>query len=337
MGERLKGKVAVVPGSGQGIGREIAKALAAEGAKVVTNNRKPADNVINSGMLNEEKMKKLTPELQQWVKEQYAIFNGDAETTADEIRKSGGEAAACFADITDYDGAKKLIDFAAETYGSVDILVNVAAAFGCSPIEKMPKEMWDSIIGVKPTGYFHTIRHAVPYMIKNKWGRIINCSSPSFMGGDIRQAAYCTANAGAVGLAWALASELAQYNITCNAFAPCAKTRASVDMEVFDKIAPKGDGSTISGKPLFGFDDNPPAENLAPFIAYLASDDAKEVTGSVFLLNGNFYGLYSNPQIAATMFKTEGKWTVDEIAETAPNTLFKDYHNINWKPEPPKK
>ena len=333
MGEHLKGKVAVVPGSGQGIGREIAKALAAEGAKVITNNRKPATNVIESGMINAEKMAKLTPEMQQWVKDQYAVFNGDAETTAKEIREAGGEATACFADITNYDDAKRLMDFAAETYGTIDILVNVAAAFGCSPIEKMPEEMWDSIIGVKPTGYFHTIRHAVPYMIKNRWGRIINCSSPSFMGGDIRQAAYCTANAGAVGLAWALASELAQYNITCNAFAPCAKTRASVDMEVFDKCCGEGETTTISGQPLFRFDDNPPAENLAPFIAYLASDEAKDVTGSVFLLNGNFYGLYTNPQITTHMFKAEGKWTVDEIAKTAPETLFRDYHNINWKPE----
>lgn len=329
MGNRLNGKVAVVTGSGQGVGRAIAIALAQEGAKVVTNNRSPIkENVTNQ--LDEARLARLTPEQLEWYKVEVEKYSGDAETTAAAIRAMGGEATACFGDITNFDEAKRIVDTAAETYGSVDILINVAGAFGFAPIEKITEELWDKVTGVKPKGYFNMIRHAVPYMRKKGWGRIINCSSPAFLGGDIRQAEYCTANAGVLGLTWALACELADDGITSNAFAPAAKTRASVDMELFDKVVDKDETSTKSGKPIVGYDETQPPELFAPFFAYLASDEAKDVNGSVFLTMGGFIGRYSNPAIVTNMFSPEG-WTVDEIVEKAPDTLFKDYKNINQK------
>jgi 3-oxoacyl-[acyl-carrier protein] reductase len=331
MGNYLQGKVAVVTGSGQGVGRAIAKALAAEGAKVITNNRNPIKKGENrAGMLDEEKIARLVPEMQEWVRSEYEAFAGDAETTAEAIRAAGGEATACFGDISDFDEAKRIIDTAVETYGSVDILINVAGAFGFSPIDKMTRELWDKVNSVKPTGYFNMIRHAVPYMKKNNWGRIINCTSPAFMGGDIRQAEYCTANAGVLGLTWALATELAPDGITSNAFAPVAKTRASIDMEVFDKTVAKDETSTISGTPIMKYDDTPLPDLSAPFFSYLSSDEAANVTGTVFLCAGNFIARWSNPEIVANMFDKDG-WTVEKIVEKAPTTLFKDYKNINQK------
>ena len=139
MGDYLKGKVAIVTGSGMGIGRAVAKALAAEGCKVVTNNRAPWDGVIP---VDEEKFSKLSKEMQDWAMTEYAKYYGDAERTAQEIRDAGGEAVACFGDISDYEAAGKLTECAIKTYGKLDIVVNIASAFGFSPVQDMPKKMW---------------------------------------------------------------------------------------------------------------------------------------------------------------------------------------------------
>ena len=167
-------------------------------------------------------------------------------------------------------------------------------------------------------------------MKKKGWGRIINCSSPAWTGGDIRQCEYCAANAGVVGMTWGLAIELAENGITCNVFAPAAKTRASVDAELFDKVTDVDEHATKSGEPFVKYDESQPPETFAHFIAYLASDEAANVTGSVFMTMGGFIGRWANPAFEATMFKPEG-WTMDSIIETAPETLFKDYKNINQK------
>jgi NAD(P)-dependent dehydrogenase (short-subunit alcohol dehydrogenase family) len=301
-------------------------ALAAEGARVVTNNRAPVKkNTTNQ--LDEARLSRLSPEQLEWYNTEVEKYSGDAETTAAAIRAAGGEAAACFGDISDFNEAKRIVDTAAETYGSVDILVNVAGAFGFAPIEKLTEELWDKVTGVKPKGYFNMIRHAVPYMRKKGWGRIINCSSPAFMGGDIRQAEYCAANGGVNSMSFGLACELLEDGITVNVFAPGAKTRASIDMELFDKVVDRDETSTKSGIPIVGYDDTAPPEPFAPFIAYLASDAAKSVTGSVFMTGGGFIGRFANPEIVATMADPEG-WTMEKLIKTAPEILFKDYKNI---------
>lgn len=327
MSKHLEGKVAIVTGSGQGIGRAIAKALAAEGCKVVTNNRKPCKkNAV--AMFEKERVNRLDAETQAWVEKEVETYAGDAETTAQAIRDAGGEAVACFADITDWDQAKKLVDTAVEAFGTVDIVINVAGAFGFCAVDEMSKELWDTVLTAKPTGHFYVIRHAVPYMMKNGWGRIINCSSGAFMGGEIRQSEYCAANAGTIGLIRGLAWELQDYNITANAFCPVAKTRASIDMEIFDKTVGDGKTSTLSGKPIAAYDTTPLPEDFAPFMAYLCTDEAKDITGTVFMTMGKFIGRYTDPTLAAMMKPEEGEdWTVDKMIATAPDTLLKDYKN----------
>ena len=328
MGDLLKGKVAVVTGSGQGIGRAIAIELARQGAKVVTNNRKPG-GTQGPDMLTEKMINSMDPAQKEWVLKQYQNFAGDAESTAKAIKEEGGEATAFYADIADFEAAKALIEKAVTTYGSIDILVNVAGTFGFSPIEKMSREMWDKVTAVKPGGYFNTIRSALPYMIEKKWGRIINCTSRAFWGDVIKHAEYCAANAGVVGLTRAVAIEMYEHGITCNAFSPFARTRAAVDLEKYDTVVEDGNKALLNADFAIPFEATPDPENLAPFICYLASEHAANISGTIFELAGNSISMYSEPRITKTVFKEGGRWMVEEIAEKAPFMLFRDYEGLS--------
>jgi 3-oxoacyl-[acyl-carrier protein] reductase len=327
MGNTLKDKVAVITGSGQGIGRAIAIGLAQEGTKVVTNNRQPKST--GHALLTDAQLAVLDKKkLAQFKKETEAI-SGDAETTAKEIRKAGGEAVAFFGDISDFNAAEKLIKTAVKSFGRIDILVNVAGAFGFSPLEKMTEELWDKVTTIKPKGYFNTIRHAVPYMMKQKWGRILNCTSRAFLGDVIKHAEYCTANAGVVGLTKAVAIEMREHGITSNAFSPFAKTRADYELRAYTDVVDAADSPWIgrkaggSGMPVLV---SPTPDYIAPFICYLCSDAAAHISGSVFSLGGNGIGMYSEPVIARSITKFgEGPWTVEEILQQAPKGLFSGY------------
>ena len=331
MGELLKGKVAVVTGSGQGIGRGIAVALAEEGAKIVTNNRCPGStgNII----LTDEQLANLDKEKREWYIRETAAINGDAETAANEIRKVGGEAVPFYGDIADFDVAAKLIQTAIDSFGKIDILVNVAGTFGFSPVEKISEELWEHVTRTKPKGYFNTIRHALPHMIKQKWGRIINCTSRAFMGDLIKHTEYCVANAGVVGLTKAVAIEMRGHGITCNAFSPFAKTRASYDLDVYPQAVGEEDYPFVvrGPQPMPEGDMlkmTPGPEYAAPFVCYLASDAAKDISGSVFSVGGNGIGLYSDPEIARNITKFgEGPWTMEELMRQVPMGLLMGYRS----------
>jgi 3-oxoacyl-[acyl-carrier protein] reductase len=334
MSNVLKGKVAVVAGSGQGIGRGIAIGLAQEGAKVVTNNRKKGGT--GNAILTDAQVRGLGQKKESFKKD-VSAESGDAETTAQAIREAGGEAVAFFGDISDFDVAGKLIHSAIDSFGRIDILVNVAGAFGFSPIEKMSEELFDKVTTVKPKGYFNTIRHAAPYMIKQKWGRIINCTSRAFLGDVIKHAEYCVANAGVVGLTRAVAIELREHGITCNAFSPFAKTRASYELDAYSEVVAEEDSPFVfkrTGSPAMNMlRITPGPEYAAPFICYLASDAAANISGSVFSVGGNSIGLYSDPTIASNLTKFgEGPWTMEELMQQVPRGLLAGYKSLAANP-----
>jgi len=165
------------------------------------------------------------------------------------IRETGGEAVPFFGDVSNFKVASKLIQTAVDSFGKIDILVNTVGTFGFSPIWKMTEELWDHVTLVKPKSHFNCIRHAAPIMMEQKWRRILNCTSRAFLGDVIRHAEYCAANAGVVGLTRAVAIELYPYGITCNAFSPFARTRASFELIAYSIAVDDEDRPFIHGEP----------------------------------------------------------------------------------------
>jgi len=322
MGDTLKGKVAVVTGSGQGIGRGIALAVGREGAKVVTNNRKPGST--NFAILKDAQLDALSEEKREWAYRLSREYSGDAETTAAQIRELGGEAVPFFGDISNFKVAGELIQKAVDTYGKIDILINVAGTFGFSQIWELSEELWDHVTSVKPKGYFNCIRHAVPFMMKQKWGRILNCTSQAWVGDPLIHAEYATANAGVVGLTRAIATELYPYGITCNAFAPFAKTRASFELTAYS-MATEKEGRILIDAGEEMLESTPSPDDIGPFLVYLASDAAAEVSGTVFDVQGSSVGIFSEPEVRRRIIKSGGPWTVEELMQQVPRVLLAGY------------
>ena len=316
MGNRLDGKVAVVTGSGQGIGRAIAIVLAQEGAAVVTNNRKKGstglttyDQSFDESMTKEEK-------------DRAAEMSGDAETTANEIIRMGGKAVPFFGDVGSFEVAGKLIQTAVDNFGKVDIVVNNAGTFAHAWPWEMTEQEWDRVTGNKPKSFFNTTRHALPLMMEQRWGRIINTTSVAWLG-QSNHANYSAANAGVVGFTRSIARDLFQYGITCNAFDPTALTRATWSLRILGERQAAARGAT----PSAGMGGMALPEHVAPFIAYLATEEAGNITGTVFAVRGGHIGRYSEPVEVATLNKREGLWTVDELVEQVPKVLLEGYRN----------
>ncbi|MGO4542444.1 SDR family NAD(P)-dependent oxidoreductase [Paenibacillus sp. 2TAB19] len=327
MTRRLEGKVAVVTGSGQGIGRGIALVLAREGAKVITNNRKPGaqKEIVDLHILDDE------------AKAKHAALSGDAEKTANEIIALGGEAIPFFGNVADFETAGKMIQTAVDRWGRVDILVNNAAGLGAGTLLDTSEEEWDYQTVPKLKGAYNTMKHAIPCMIEQNFGRIINIASDAWTGIP-GLAAYSAGNAGLVGVSKAVAKELSKYGITVNTICPQADSPGHVLNFAIakKKIEAFMGGNPISQEKMKAVEAaHGPAENMAPFLAYLATEEAGSINGAVFSVTGDArVTLYTEPVQASTIKKDEGPWTLEELIETVPRTLLKDYRSIvnhnNW-------
>ena len=183
----LTGKIAVVTGASRGIGKEIAKTLAAKGATVVVN------------------------------------YNGSAEKaeeTVKEIEALGGKAEALQCNVSDYDKAAEMMAYVVKTYGRVDILVNNAGITRDNLLMKMSEEDFDAVLNTNLKGAFNCIKHISRQMLKQKSGHIVNISSVSGVMGNAGQVNYSASKAGVIGMTKAVAREMASRGITCNAVAP---------------------------------------------------------------------------------------------------------------------
>jgi NAD(P)-dependent dehydrogenase (short-subunit alcohol dehydrogenase family) len=215
---RLDGKVAIITGAGQGIGREYAMLFAREGARVVVNDA-GFDTADNSVSL--------------------------AERVADQIRAAGGDAIWTTDEIGDSAAANRLVAAAVESYGHVDVLVNNAGILRDRTILKMTDAEWDDVLRVHLTGSFTCLRAAAREMKERGCGgRIINISSSSGLLGNFGQANYGAAKAGIHALTRIAAEEFAKYHITVNAIAPLAATQMlatlpGIDLDAADdRLAP---------------------------------------------------------------------------------------------------
>ncbi len=250
----LDGKVAIVTGAGRGIGRGEALLLAKEGAKVVVND-------VGASLSGE------------------GHDTSPAQSVVDEIVAAGGEAVTNDANVTDFGQTEKLINSTVEKFGRLDIVVNNAGILRDRMLVNMVEDEWDAVIAVHLKGTFNCARHAAAYWrAKSKageqvTGRIINTASPSGLYGNAGQSNYGAAKAGIAAFTVIIAQELQRYGVTANAVSPSARTRMTE--AAFGNLAvPEGE-----------FDSFGP-ENIAPIVAYLASDDAAGITGQVFSVQG---------------------------------------------------
>jgi len=296
LGDRLKDKVAIVTGSGQGIGGAIALALAQEGAKVVTNNRRAGTE------------------------------GGDAETMADQIKEMGGEATAFFGSISDFEVAEKLIQTAVDTYGRLDILVNNAGADKPHMVWNMTEDEWDICLDSFLKGTFNCTRFACGVMRGQKWGRIINTTSTAWLG-TVGHCNYGAAKAGLVGLTRAIAREMGRYGVTCNAYAPTAATRFTVNEEIVAGFTKRYEAGLMTKERWEELTKPPGPETVAPFLVYLCTGEAADINGQVFDVTGGNIAVYTEPVKAKSIDKKEGIWTIEELIEQVPGILPEGYKN----------
>ncbi|HDM78533.1 MAG TPA: SDR family oxidoreductase [Deltaproteobacteria bacterium] len=244
----LDGKVAIVTGAGLGIGRATALKLASDGAKVVVN-----DVVAESG-----------------------------SKTVEQIRSTGGEAIFVQADVSKWGEAKKLVDEAVRAFGTVHILVNNAGITRDKLLRDMEEEDWDKVLNINLKGAFNCCKFAVPHMVENKYGKIVNLSSRAHLGNP-GQANYSSSKAGIIGLTKSLALELGRFNINVNAVAPgmvdTEGVRNHPKYEMIIERALKITPLRRIGKP----------EDIANVIHFLVTDASSYITGEVIHVTGGRY------------------------------------------------
>jgi NAD(P)-dependent dehydrogenase (short-subunit alcohol dehydrogenase family) len=285
----LEGRIAIITGAGRGIGREHALLFAAEGAKVVVNDLGGA--VDGSG-----------------------DDRSAAQQVVDEITAAGGEAVANTDDVTEWDGGKRLIDTAVQTYGDLHVLINNAGILRDRVLVNMSEADWDSVVTVHLKGHFVPTRHAAAYWRQQtKAGRevkasVVNTSSTSGLLGNPGQSNYGAAKAGIAAFTVIAADELIRYGVRVNAVAPAARTRLTEQTPgLSELVRAPADASA--------FDSWDPA-NVSPLVAYLATESCP-ANGRVFFVQGGQVRLFQ-PWTMTESIDRDGRWTVADLQAEMP-------------------
>ena len=280
----LDGKVAIVTGAGQGLGRVEAIELAKHGASVVVNDL----GTDGAGGGSSE---------------------DSAKAAVAEIEAAGGKATAAFGDVADWDAAQRIVQTAVDTFGDLNIMVNNAGFSRDGMIVKMDEDQWDSVIRVHLKGHFCMIRHTMGYWREKfksnggepLYGRLISTASDAFMMGNVGQPNYAAAKAGITYLTLSAAREVQRFGATANIVLPRARTRMTMSSPF----------ASIFEEPEEGFDTFNP-EHCAPVVAWIAGPKASNVSGNLFQIWGRQVRVYA-PPVPALDHINETDWTQGEL------------------------
>lgn len=288
----LDGKVGIITGAGRGLGRSHALLMASEGASVVVNDLGGAWDGTGSD-------------------------DRAASETAADIVATGANAVANFDDVADWEGAQNMINQAVETYGRLDFLVCNAGFVRDRIIFNMSEAEWDSVIRVHLKGHFVPTRWAAAYWREQYKlteepvnASIVYTASEAGLFGNAGQPNYSAAKAGIAALGITASREVKRYGIRVNTINPRARTRMTVNTFGADQLT-AGEGQ---------FDANDP-DNVSPWVAYLCTDDAADITGETFVCGGDQVQLMQGWKRENRVRKGNDRWTVAELAQ-AKDELF---------------
>ncbi len=277
----LDGKVILVTGGGNGIGRECALMAAQNGARVVVNDLGGSLSGADEGGA------------------------GPAETVAAEIRDAGGEAVSNSDSVTDYASVAAMVEQAKDEFGGLHGIINPAGILRDGMFHKMSESDWKAVIDVHLHGSFNVTRAAVEHFREQEDGAFVLFTSTSGLIGNIGQANYAAAKMGIAGLSRIVAMEGARKNVRSNVIAPFAWTRMIASIPVKDEAGAERVERMKNGMR---------ADQVAQVAITLCADGAKHVNGQIFSVRGNEVVLFSQPRPVKSVSRLEG-WTPETLIE----------------------
>jgi NAD(P)-dependent dehydrogenase (short-subunit alcohol dehydrogenase family) len=292
MSRMVENTVVVVTGAGGGIGRDMALAMAHEGAKVVVND-------IGASVGGEGK------------------DEGPAQAVVREIQAFGGQAVANTDSVSEQAGAARIVGTALEAFGRIDVLVNNAGILRDRFFHKMSAEEWDAVIKVHLYGSFYVSRAAAPHFKEQEGGCFVHMTSTSGLIGNFGQANYSAAKLGVAALSKSIALDMQKFNVRSNCISPFAWSRmiGSIPTETPEEQARVDRLKQMT-----------PAK-IAPLAVCLASDAAKDVNGQIFAVRNNEIFLMSQPRPVRSVHRSEG-WSAQTVASHALPALKASFHEL---------